>query len=503
MCGIALGNRRVIVVDAGTTKPRVLLYDESLRPAAEAAGAWRFSTPADGSSLARKFDPGWLKAAVFDLVASCIRDSGVAPAAIDAIAVTSQRQSVAFLDADGGTIYVGPNTDLRAVFEGAAIDDEMGAAVYETTGHLPSMLLAPAKLSWFRTNQPDAYERISHVVSLADWIAAALGGEVVAEATLTGEAGLLDIRSRARCDSLLSGLGLVTAGAPLVESGTVVGAITQEAANATGLRPGTPVVAAGADTQCGLIGLGAAREGRSGIVAGWSVPVQLLTGRPVLSPERKTWAGFFHEPSLWTLESTAGDAGNSYRWLADLLFERASFDEMDRLAGGAARGSEGATALLGPSKMDVSRLGMRQGGLLFPVPLTVSGLGRPQIIRSALEALAYAIRSNLEQAERLAGAVSDSVAIGGSLTLSSTLIGIVADVLGRQVMVAPQPNVSAMGAFLAARTGLGDFGSIGEAASAPEPGLRSVDPDPVAASEYDELYEGWLQTQERIEAVGL
>ena len=70
-------------------------------------------------------------------------------------------------------------------------------------------------------------------------------------------------------------------------------------------------------------------------------------------------------------------------------------------------------------------------------------------------------------------------------------------------MVAPQPNVSAIGAFLTARTGLGDFGSIGEAASEAKPGLRSVDPDPVAASEYDELYEGWLQTQERIEAVGL
>ena len=498
-----MGNRRVIVVDAGTTKPRVLLYDESRRSAAEAAGAWRFSTPADGPSLAREFDPGWLKAAVFDLVASCIRDSGVAPADIDVIAVTSQRQAVAFLDADGGTIYIGPNTDLRAVFEGAAIDEEMGELVYETTGHLPSMLLAPAKLSWFKTNQPDAYDRISRVVSLADWIASALGGEMAAEATLAGEAGLLDIRSRTRCGSLLDDLGLNTVGAPLVESGSIVGAITQDAANSTGLRPGTPVVAAGADTQCGLIGLGAARAGQAGIVAGWSVPVQLLTGRPVLSPERKTWAGFFQDPSLWTLESTAGDAGNSYRWLADLLFQRASFDEMDRLAGGVARGSEGATALLGPSRMDVSRLGMRQGGLLFPVPLTVSGLGRPQIIRSALEALAYAIRSNLEQAERLAGAGSDSVAIGGGLTRSSTLIDIVVDVLGRQVMVAPHPNVSALGAFLNARTGLGDFGSIGEAASEAERGLRSVDPDPVAGSEYGELYESWLQTQERIKALGL
>lgn len=498
-----MGDRRVIVVDAGTSRPRALLHDENCRPVGEAIGTWRYSTPADDSSLAREFDPAWLKAAMMDLIASCIRDSGVAPANIDAVAVTSQRQAAAFLDSDGGTVYVGPNTDLRAVFEGAAIDDEMGEVVYETTGHLPSMLLAPAKLQWFRTNRPDAYARISRVVSLADWISAALTGEVAAEATLAGESGFLDIRSRTWCDSLLDDLGLVPMPAPLVESGTAVGALTSEAAKATGLRPSTPVVAVGADTQCGLIGLGAAREGRSGIVAGWSVPVQVLTDRPVLSPERKTWAGFFQEPSLWTLESTAGDAGNSYQWLADLLFGRASFDEMDTMAGGAPRGSEGAAALLGPSTMDVSRLGMRRGGLLFPVPLTFSDLGRPQIIRSTLEAITYAIRSNLEQAERLAGAASDSVAIGGGLTRSSTLVGIVSDVLGREVMVAPHPNVSALGAFLAARIGFGDFGSIAEAASEAERGLRNVDPDAVAASEYDELYEAWLQVQESIEAVGL
>ena len=469
----------------------------------EAAGTWQYSTSADGPSLAREFDPAWLKATMMELIASCIRDSGVAPADIDAVSVTSQRQSVAFLDSDGGTIYVGPNTDLRAVFEGAAIDNEMAEVVYETTGHLPSMLLAPAKLQWFRANRPDDYDRVSRVVSLADWISSALTGEIAAEATLAGESGLLDIRSRTWCGYLLGDPGIEATGAPLVEPGAIAGVVTAEAAKATGLSPGTPVLVAGADTQCGLIGLGAAKAGRAGIVAGWSVPVQVLTGKPILSPERKTWAGFFQEPSLWTLESTAGDAGNSYHWLADLLFEGASFDEVDRLADGVPRGSEGTVALLGPSKMDVSSLGMRRGGLLFPVPLTVSDFGRPQIMRSALEAIAYAIRSNLEQVERLAGAAPDSLAIGGGLTRSSTLLGVLADALGRQVMVAPHPNVSALGAFLVAKTGLGDFRSIADAATEAERGLKSIDPDLVAASEYDDLYESWRQTKERVETEGL
>ena len=168
------------------------------------------------------------------------------------------------------------------------------------------MMMATAKLMWYRSNQPDAYARISRVLSLADWTALALGGDAAAEATLACEAGLLDLRSRDWCDSLLSDLGLLKPGVPLVESGTVTGKITSEAAEATGLPRGTPVVAAGADTQCGLLGLGSARAGQVGIVAGWSVPVQMVTGGPVLSPERKTWSGCFLDSSAWVLESSAG-----------------------------------------------------------------------------------------------------------------------------------------------------------------------------------------------------
>ena len=292
-------------------------------------------------------------------------------------------------------------------------------------------------------------------------------------------------------------------GVPLVESGTVVGRVTTEAAEATGLPLYTPVVTAGADTQCGLLGLGSAGAGQTGIVAGWSVPLQMVTGRPVLSPERKTWSGCFLDESAWVLESTAGDAGNSYRWLSDLLFGRAAFDEMDALAGKAERGSDGTAALLGPSRMDASKLGMRQGGFLFPVPLTVSDMGRPQLIRSALETVAYAIRSNLEQVEQVAGNPSGSVAIGGGLTQSSTFVGIVADVLGRDLAIAQDPNASALGAYLCARIGLGDFGSIVEAAAAARPGLRTIEPDPTAAAEYNDLYDRWGELSGQLEETRL
>ena len=53
-----------------------------------------------------------------------------------------------------GKYFISPNVDLRAAFEGAALQEEMGPALYESTGQFPAMLLAPAKLRWLENNRP-------------------------------------------------------------------------------------------------------------------------------------------------------------------------------------------------------------------------------------------------------------------------------------------------------------------------------------------------------------
>ena len=106
------------------------------------------------------------------------------------MAVTSQRQSLVFLDESGDVIYAGPNTDLRAVFEGFALNFRHGDAISEALGGRPALMTAPAKLAWFRDNRAGAYARIAHVVTLADWLTFKLTGNLGCEPTLASESGL-------------------------------------------------------------------------------------------------------------------------------------------------------------------------------------------------------------------------------------------------------------------------------------------------------------------------
>ena len=494
----------ILVLDAGSSGMRSLLFDDSARIVGRCATEWAYLEEPDAPEFARAFDPQALWDTACDLMTGSIRDSG-ATGPIATVSVTSQRQGVVFLDGDGNEVYAGPNLDLRAVFEGAAIDDEMGDRVYETTGHLPSFLLAPAKLRWFRDHHPPAYSRISRALSLADWLVWKLTGTAACEITLATEAGLLDVNTREWCSPLLDSLGVSLTQPRLVQSGTAVGHVTSEVADKTGLARGTPVVASGADTQCGLLGMGVSEPNQVGIVAGWSAPVQMVTAGPVFSPEAKTWAGCALGVDRWVLESSAGDIGNSYRWLAETVFGNAdgAFDSMDQLAAAVPVGSEGAVAALGQPKMDMASLGMNPGGFLFPVPLTFSNIGRGHLVRAAIEAMAFTLRANLEQVEGLADVHASEIMLGGGMTRTRTFVSILADVLNRELNVSPAPETTAMGAYLAARTSLGEFGYLKDAAKHARTTLAVAEPDPGRAAEYQDHYERWLDVSERLTSIEL
>ena len=486
----------ILVLDAGSSAIRCQLVDSDLRIIRSASRPWTYLHEPDAPEIARAFDPNACLQSARDAIAECMAALPAPAHAVSAIALTSQRQSLAFLDESGDVIYAGPNTDLRAIFEGLALDDRHGELIYSTTGHRPAFMTAPGKLAWFKHNRPDAYHRIAHVLTLADWLAFELAANLASEPTLASESGLLDITRLSPASDMFSALDLRCPVPEMREPISVCGALSVPG---LALPEGVPVVTAGADTQCGLVGMGIVSPGSAGIVAGWSATVQLLAPVPTLSPDMKTWAGLFQRPGLWTVESNAGDMGNALKWLADLLFRETTdpYRALDEAAGSAPLGSEGVSAHLGPRAMNVSALGMITGGFAFPVPMTLGGPTRGQLARAALESFAYAIRANLEQAEEVAGFAAHSVDLGGGMTRSPTFNRVLTDVLGREVSLSPHPDATAIGAALIARTAIGQFPSLPQATPPRPTDNPPLTPNPQNAAEYQDHYHAWLKTQLR------
>jgi sugar (pentulose or hexulose) kinase len=447
---------------------------------------------------------------------------------VAAVAVTGQREAIALLDAAGGTVYVGPNSDLRGAFEGAAIDDEHATLIWRTTGHLPSFMLAWSKLVWFREQAPQAYERIAHITTLVDWLVYELTGVLRVERSLGVEAGLVELASGDAATGLAARLGLGEVAIPQpVDAGRIIGRLRPSGSKELGIPEGVMVVCAGPDSQAALLGTGVVDAGATGIVAGWSGVVQRVVAAPVLDPDRGLWTGRHVAPERFVVESNTGVMGGAYDWLVRLTsggeVGSEAFAAADRAARRKGRSDGAVSAHLGPAALNMSRAGLRAGGLIFPVPLALDPPDAGALCRAALENFAFAFRASVEKLDAFCAppARNPHVASGasrpavqprgerspttvhaaGGMTRSSTFRRVLTDVMPCPVRFG-SPDASLLGAITlgAVAAGAVDFETAvhGRAVE-----CRAVRPNPAAAEEYERLYERWRHRGDLLAQIGL
>jgi sugar (pentulose or hexulose) kinase len=197
--------------------------------------------------------------------------------------------------------------------------------------------------------------------------------------------------------------------------------------------------------------------------------------------------------------------GGAYQWLISMICQgedpEAAMTRMDRHAGRVEVGSNGTTGYLGPSFTHMSNIGLRTGGMLFPVPLSFEPPDRATLVRSALESFAFAIRYN---ADRLAmfGGPSKWFAAGGGMTRSHTFRSILTAVLGGAVGFSRSGETSTLGALSIAAVGAGD-GDILELAERRRHELRMQTPKSAINREYDDLYHAWRARERQLMDVEL
>lgn len=491
--------RCVAAIDVGGSSIRASIFDERGWLLALRSRPHRFLGD-DGAGFARDLNADAVWRAAAACLRGAMREAGVRAGDVETVAATGQRHGLALITDDARTLYLGLTSEARAFFHGQAIEEEYGDEIYATTGHLPALIAAPAKVRWLAESLPD-FDQARRVLTLDGWLAHRLSGESAMTPAGGIVIGLVDLRSREWATDLLDRLEFPRDLLPaLAAPGSVVGEVSPRAARETGLSAGTPVVAAGPDTECGLLGMGAAAPGAAGVLAGSTAPVQMVLDRPVLDAERRAWTGAHVVDDCWVVESGATDAGGALSWLADLVLGGGprAMRAFDRAASRAPVGSAGALAFLGPRQADASDLGPRWGGLLFATPLAASGVGRGELFRAALENTAYAIRANVEQIERVASRGPDSIAVAGGLTASRTFRRILTDVLGSPVRIGAT-EATALGAAVCAAVGAGWYGDLVAAARRMTGRGRTLKPDAGAALEYDEHYRRWVGMARHLE----
>lgn len=491
-------------LDAGGGGGRALVVDVELGTVTSAFRSWSHPVAPGSGGLGFDLD----LPAVWNALAEAAREAreraGASPEQVLGIAATSMRETVVVLDAAGESLYAGPNRDARAAGEGIRLSLEHGDELYARTGHWPWPIFAAPRLQWFGANVAGAWDRADTFLCLNEWIACRLCGERAGDLSQAGESLLFDITTREWAWDWIDRLGIPRGLFPeLRPAGSLLGGLGREAADALGLRSGTPVAIGGADSQCGLLGAGAVQPGEVAVVAGTSSPIQLVLDEPCIDPQARLWSGLHVVPDCWVLESNAGPTGETLDWLARILYPDDPHPTAHLLAE-AGRSEPGALGML--SSVGAQVMNARE--VAFPVAsLTLSHMIAPadpsprrHLVRSVVEGQAYALRANLEQLVEVSGRKVEPLRLAGGMARSATFRGILADVVGGPVRIAPTPEASALGAALCAGVAVGVDSDL--VAAGRRVARRALEHAPDAANSkvYDGLYGQWRELRKSADA---
>jgi sedoheptulokinase len=475
--------KAVVALDIGTTKLCGLALTSAGRAAAVASREHRAALETSAPGRAEQ-DP----ARLLELALDVLRELRPAAPNLAGLGLTGQMHGMLCVDSAGQ-----PLSNLVTWQDGRCLEParhdgpswlaEMLGRVpprtWECCGCRPASGYLGCTLYWL-SRSGGLPRGTTRVTGIHDWIAGQLTGRLpVTDASDAGSSGIFDVANLRWHDEIVQALELPPELLPpVLPAGEVLGPITPEVADATGLAPGVQVCNALGDNQASFLG-SVARPDRALLVnlgtggqISWAIP------RFRRSPGMETRylpLGTGRHAYLLVGASLCG--GRAYQWLADTVLDwmRALgvtappgqtldrsdvYERLNRLAAEAPQDCGGlrvATTLAGTR----SDPGLR-GGFLN-VGLENFGLGN--VSRAILRGIVHELADFHDAAAAQAAARHEVVVAAGNAVRKNPLLPrLIAERFGRPVHVPRHTEEAALGAALLAGTSLGVWPDLETAA---------------------------------------
>jgi sugar (pentulose or hexulose) kinase len=475
----------VLGVDCSTTAAKVVAWDRGGKAVGEGRAPLQEIRPRPGYSEQRA--EGWWEAtatAVADLLRSVAADR------IAGLCITHQRES--FVPVDQGNRPL-RNAILWDDARSQAQLDQLGERfghdeLHRRTGRGPSVDKAVSKLLWLAEHEPQAVTSADKFQDVHGFLVQRLTGRFVTSLASADSFGLTDIARAAWAEDLIEAIGLHPEQfCDTVAPGTVLGEATAEAAAATGLAAGIPVVAGLGDGQAACLGAGVTSLDRAYLNLGTAV-----TGGPVgrhylTDPSCRTLYG--GAPGTFLFENVLRGGLATMTWFmrhfGDAVDQPADFSRYEAAARELGPGSAGLVLVpywngVTSPYWDASATGTVIGWH--------HGHRRQHLFRAIEEGIAYEHRLAMEGIQAATGQrIGEHVILGGGSN-SDLWCQIMADVLGATVTRAHTAEATNLGAGILCAYGIGWYPSVEDAAASMTDVVGSFQPDEQARASYEQHF---------------
>lgn len=462
----------VLGLDVSTTAAKAVVLDRAGRTAAAGRAEYSYQTP---RPLWAEADPRqWWEGA-----AAAIREAlaQVSSREVEAVGLAGQMHGCVLLDSAGEVVRPAILwNDQRTAAQCDEIRRRLGDRLLSITGNDALTGFTAPKLLWVREEEPESWARTAHLLLPKDYVRFRLTGESATDKADGAGTLLMDTAARSWSEEMLAALEINPDWLPTAFEGPeITGTVHEEAARATGLTAGTPVVAGGGDQAANAVGCGAVDPGTVALSLGTSGVVFAPTREPVTEPEGRVHSFCHCLPGRWHLMGVMLSAAGALRWFRDALAPGTSFAELDAEAATAPAGAEG---LLFAPYLTGERTPHPDPAARGAFIGLTARHGRGHMVRALMEGVAFGLRDSLQLMESAGAPRPERIRASGGGTKSPLWRQILADALQAEIAVTATAEGAAAGAGLLAATGAGWFDSVGEAAAALVKVTQTTPPGP-------------------------
>lgn len=482
---------KLLGIDVGTTGAKAVLIDERGEVLAAHTAEYPLTVPRPGWT---EQDPeSWWQASTAS-IAAVLRAGRVEPDEVAGVGLTGQMHGLVVLDGGGSVLRPAILwNDQRTGAEAAWITAHVGhERVLELISNPVLTGFTAPKLIWLRCHEPEVYAQIRHILLPKDFLRYRLTGELCTEVSDASGTALFNVRDRHWSHAMLDALEIAAEWLPrCVESPDITGQVTMRAAQATGLRPGIPVVGGAGDQAAQAVGTGIVVQGLVSATIGTSGVVFAYLDAPLVDPQFRTHTFCHAVPKSWHVMGVMLSAGGSLRWLRDALgvadWSREGRDPYEIMTSEASTVAAGCEGLFFLPYLTGERTPYPdpQARGAF-VGLTLRH-GRPHLVRAVMEGVAYGLRDSLEIIRKI-GIDIQEVRVSGGGARSALWRQILADVLATPVSAVNVTEGAAYGAALLAGAGVGVFPNVVAASRTATRVTWTATPDPGRQEVYEQGY---------------
>jgi xylulokinase len=488
--------RYVLGVDVGTGGTRALVIDEAgqiVNSATEEHAP--FATPHSG--WAEQHPDDWWRAAQL-AIRKVLTLHGLAGHHIACVGFSGQMHGAVMLDAAGNVVRPALIwCDVRTQKQCNEVNQRIGAAkLIQLTCNPALTNFTLTKLLWVRENERQNWKRVRSIMLPKDYVRLRLTGERATDVADASGTLMLDVARRQWSKEVLQAMELDSSLLPpLFESPDICGKVSADAAAATGLATGTPVVAGAGDQAAGATGMGVVAPGAVSATIGTSGVVFAATDCPALDPKGRLHTFCHAIPGRWHVMGVTQAAGLSLRWFRDQFgpsIPSNGGDPYELLIGEATQAPAGSDGLLWAPYLMGERtphLDPEARGVLAGITASHT---RAHVIRAILEGVAFSLKDTLSIFEEMEVPVT-SIRLGGGGARAPLWRQIQADVYGHEVEIVEAEEGAAYGAAILAGVGLQMWPSVDAACEAVVRVSQRVRPVPAGVATMQKGYAAYGQ----------